>query len=110
MASPSRWPFEPDFLAPDKEPGAAILRALAAVQAVAPPPNGPRLLVADSLWCNSAAIDGLEAIGVLYLISLREKSGFVSPDLLAVAKDDLPANWTRTFVKAARVCAGARHE
>jgi len=53
---------------------------------------------------------GLEAIGVLYLISLREKSGFVSPDLLAVAKDDLPANWTRTFVKAARVCAGARHE
>jgi hypothetical protein len=95
--------FEPDFLAPDKAPSSAVGRLLGQIQAALPAPNGPRLLVADSLWCNSIAVEALEEAGVRYLISLKQNSGFVPPDLLAVAQDDLPAGWTRTYTKGARV-------
>ncbi len=99
--------FEPDFLAPDKRPAGAADRVLAAVQAATPAPNGRRLLIADSLWCNSATIDLLEERGVQYLISLRQSSGFVPSDLLEVAQDDLPTGWTLVRQGHARV-AGAR--
>ncbi len=91
--------IEPDFLASDHSPAAAIVRLLALAQQHIEAPIGTRLLVADSLWCNSESFSQFRVCGVWFLVSLRTNNGLIPPSVTSLAQSDLPLHMTRTYSK-----------